>query len=234
MPALPLTSEQKADAARLKGIYVTKKNALGWTQESLAQACGWESQGTVSQYLNGKIPLNLDAALKFAHHLQCLVSDFSPKLADTLNEPADKPVPPSSDFVPIRRVQIKVSAGVTGYYVEPLQGDGPPIFFRADWIASKRLRADRLVALRVNGASMEPGLYDGDLVVVNADETTPRDGEVFVINYEGEAVIKRLRRDGGLWWLSSDNPDKRLFADKHCDEHALVIGRVIYKQSEHI
>ena len=24
MPALPLTSEQKADAARLKGIYVTK------------------------------------------------------------------------------------------------------------------------------------------------------------------------------------------------------------------
>ena len=48
------------------------------------------------------------------------------------------PARPSSDFVPIRRVQIKVSAGVTGYYVEPLQGDGPPIFFRADWIASKR------------------------------------------------------------------------------------------------
>lgn len=145
-----------------------------------------------------------------------------------------EPSPPPSDFVPIRRARLKVSAGVTGFSVEPMNGDGLPIFFRADWLLAKRLRADRLVAVRVNGDSMAPGLYDGDLVVINTDETEPRDGEVFVINYEGEAVIKRLRRDGGQWWLSSDNPDKRLYGDKRCDEHAIIIGRVIYKQSEHI
>lgn len=144
------------------------------------------------------------------------------------------PEPPSSEFVPVRRVRLKVSAGVTGFGVEPLNGDGLPIFFRADWIASKRLRAERLLAVRVNGDSMSPGLYDGDLVVINTEEAEPRDGDVFVINYEGEAVIKRLRRDGGLWWLASDNPDKTRYADKRCDEHAIVIGRVIYKQSEHI
>lgn len=208
---------------------------------NLARACQVRP-ASVSNWLTGETKsLKSSTAIRAAEFLKVnqlwLAEGRGPKRKDNAEAQSSgqpQAVQPSSDFVPIRRVQIKVSAGVTGYYVEPLQGDGPPIFFRADWIASKRLRADRLVALRVNGASMEPGLYDGDLVVVNTDETTPRDGEVFVINYEGEAVIKRLRRDGGLWWLSSDNSDKRIFADKHCDEHALVIGRVIYKQSEHI
>lgn len=141
---------------------------------------------------------------------------------------------PSPDFVPVRCVRLKVSAGVTGFSVEPLNGDARPIFFRADQLASKHLRADRLLAMRVNGDSMSPGLHDGDLVVINTEEVEPRDGDVFVINYEGEAIIKRLRRDGGLWWLASDNPDKTRYADKRCDEHAIVIGRAIFKQSEHI
>ncbi len=141
---------------------------------------------------------------------------------------------PDEEFVAIRRVKIKASAGITGFAVEPLNGDGLPIFFRADWLTTKRLRADRLLAVRVNGPSMQPGLFDGDLVVINLDDGVPKDGEVFVINYEGEAVIKRLKRDAGLWWLSSDNSDKTRFPDKRCDENAYIIGRVIYKQSEHI
>ncbi len=84
MPALPLTPDQQADALRLKNVYESRKAALGITQDSLAAACGWESQGTVSQYMNGKIPLNLDAALKFAVALRCSIEDFSPSLAETL------------------------------------------------------------------------------------------------------------------------------------------------------
>ncbi len=84
MPALPLTPDQQADALRLKNVYESRKAALGITQDSLAAACGWESQGTVSQYMNGKIPLNLDAALKFSVALRCSIEDFSPSLAETL------------------------------------------------------------------------------------------------------------------------------------------------------
>ena len=43
-----------------------KKKELKLTQELAAELLGFESQGTVSQYLNGKIPVNTDAALKFA------------------------------------------------------------------------------------------------------------------------------------------------------------------------
>jgi phage repressor protein C with HTH and peptisase S24 domain len=65
---------------------------------------------------------------------------------------------------------------------------------------------------------MEPGLYDGDTVVVNTEQVTPKDGVVFAVNYEGELVIKRLMRDAGQWWLRSDNADQRRYPRKTCGE----------------
>lgn len=47
-------------------------------------------------------------------------------------------------------------------------------------------------------------------------------------------VIKRLIRDGGQWWLSSDNPDQRRYPRKVCDEHAYLLGEIVHKQSERI
>ena len=141
------------------------------------------------------------------------------------------PREPGDEFVPVQRVHIRASAGITGFAVEHIEGNGPPIFFRADWIAAKRLNPAQLYALKIVGSSMEPGLWDGDLVVLDSTDTSPKDGEVFVVNYEGEVLIKRLRRDVGAWWLDSDNARHK---PKLCDEHAILIGRVIYKQSERI
>lgn len=142
-----------------------------------------------------------------------------------------QPIAPGPEYVSVERINLKVSAGVTGFAVEHLNGNGPPIFFRADWMKAEGLRADQLFALRVSGDSMEPNLWDGDLIVLNSAATTPRDGLVFVCNYEGEVIIKRLERDAGDWWLTSDNTR---YKRKRCDEHALLIGQVIYKQSKHI
>ena len=82
---------------------------------------------------------------------------------------------------------------------------------------------------------MEPTLFDDDVVVVNTEDTEPKDGEVFAINYEGEPVIKRLVRDASTWWLSSDNPDQRRYPRKECmDPHCIIVGRVVHRQSERI
>lgn len=81
---------------------------------------------------------------------------------------------------------------------------------------------------------MEPSLWDGDLVVINTADDNPQDGDAFALNYEGELVIKRLRRDAGEWWAASDNADQRRFAPKRCTEDVKIIGRVVYKQSERI
>lgn len=138
------------------------------------------------------------------------------------------------DLCPIKRVQFKLAAGVHGYALEVDNGDAAPVFFRKDWIKSNGYSADKLVAFRVKGQSMEPSLWDGDLVVVNLADNTPHDGEVFAVSYEGEPGIKRVRRDAGEWWLASDNTDQRKFAPKRCTEDVEILGRVIYKQSERI
>lgn len=152
--------------------------------------------------------------------------DNAPQLEDLDNHP---------DLTRIRKVRLQLQAGITGFAVEADEEDGLPIYFRADWMAERGFKPYNLLALKVKGASMEPSLHDGDMVVINTADTTPRDGEAFAVNYEGEAVIKRLVRDGGEWWLSSDNPDQRRFARKRwVDGDSFIVGRVVHKQSERI
>lgn len=138
------------------------------------------------------------------------------------------------EYSAIRRVKFKLSAGVSGYEVEYLNGHRAPIFFRRDWLEVRSLLPQNLMAVEVTGQSMEPSLFEGDLVVVNVADTTPRDGEVFAANYDGELVIKRLMRDAGEWYLYSDNSDKRRYPSKLCDERTIIVGRIVHKQSERI
>lgn len=85
MPAKPLTPEQLEDAARLLDAWVAyKRSNAGATQEWLAHQCGWRTQGAVSQYMLGKIPLNLPALLKFAGAMGIAPSAISPTLASQL------------------------------------------------------------------------------------------------------------------------------------------------------
>ena len=126
-------------------------------------------------------------------------------------------------------------AGVSGFSVEPEEEDGPPIFFRNDWLLQRGYKPYNLIAIKVKGQSMEDKLYEGDMVVINTAEAEPIDGKVFAVNYEGEPVIKRLVRDSGSWWLASDNPDQRRFPRKECTQSScIIVGRVIHRQSEQI
>ena len=155
---------------------------------------------------------------------------------DKADEPAliNPIIDSDTDFVGIQRVDLKISAGVSGYAVDYLGGERDPIFFRRAWMLSNGYSPDKLFALEVKGESMVPSLWEGDIVVANAADTKPIDTEVYAVNYEGELVIKRLVRESGTWWLSSDNMDKRRFPNKLCHEQCFIIGKVVYKQSEKI
>lgn len=139
------------------------------------------------------------------------------------------------DYPAIRRVRLKAQAGVSGFSVEyGAEDDGPPIVFRADWYKVKGYKPEKMLALRVTGESMIPNMYEGDLIVVNTMSTTPKDGVPFLVSYEGEIIVKRLARDDGLWWLTSDNPDQRRYARKICNGGTEIIGEVVYRQTERV
>lgn len=143
--------------------------------------------------------------------------------------------PDDPDLVQIMKVRLKVQAGITGFQVEPEHYDGETQGVPRKWVEREGLSQDALLSIVVKGESMEPALYDGDVIVVNTRDTKLVDGSVYVVNYEGEAVVKRMVRDAGQWWLASDNADQRKYHRKHCKgAECIVIGRVVRKESTHI
>jgi phage repressor protein C with HTH and peptisase S24 domain len=143
--------------------------------------------------------------------------------------------PDDPDLVQIMKVRLKVQAGITGFQVEPEHYDGDTQGVPRKWLIREGLSQDALLSIVVKGESMEPALYDGDVIVVNTRDTKLVDGAVYVVNYEGEAVVKRMVRDAGQWWLSSDNADQRKYHRKQCKgAECIVIGRVVRKESVHI
>lgn len=81
---------------------------------------------------------------------------------------------------------------------------------------------------------MEPTFYEDDTVVINLADKSPTDNGVFAVNYDGEAVVKRLSRDEGKWWLLSDNADQRRFYRRVCQgAECIIVGRVVRREGDH-
>jgi len=213
-------------------------------QTGLVKASG-ASKSVVNQWLTGRIKsmdiryaLNLERELGFSH-IWLMTGEGDPRhaplhgLGNVL--PVHAAANDDADFVQIEMVKLRLSAGITGFQTEPERRDGGTLGLRRSWIERHQLRPEHLIAILVKGESMEPSLYEDDIVIVNTLDTKPVDGAVYAFNYEGEAVVKRLARDAGQWWLTSDNPDQRRYHRKLCKgAECLVIGRVVRKESDRI
>ena len=75
-----LTAAESLAASNLRLLWDTKKSEMGLTQELAAYKLGWKTQGAVNQYLNGKIPLKIEAILKFASLLNVDPIDISEEI----------------------------------------------------------------------------------------------------------------------------------------------------------
>ena len=139
------------------------------------------------------------------------------------------------NFYHIKKVKLQLRAGVTGFQTVPDIYDGETISLRKNWVDRKGLHPAALFAMTVVGESMEPSLYEGDVVVIDTADKVMKDGEVYAFNYDGESVIKRLIRERGEWWLFSDNPDQARHRPKGCRSGDCgIIGRVVRRETDHI
>lgn len=87
-----ITEADRQAALRLQQIWEQKRRDLKLTQEQVAHACGWSTQGAFSQYLRAKIPLNTDAVLKLAKVLQVAPQEIMPEISDLLAAQSTRPL----------------------------------------------------------------------------------------------------------------------------------------------
>lgn len=141
---------------------------------------------------------------------------------DTLGNPVDV-----EEFVFVPRYDIQAAAGHG-----QLVGNEKPVFtmaFRRYWIENYVTRDTKnLSVISVKGDSMEGVLNDGDSILINHSETTPRDG-LYVLRINENLLVKRLQlMPGGIVNVISANEAYPTFEIdlKHMEDDIAIIGRV--------
>lgn len=203
------TPADLAAATRLRKLWdeavtdrATTENRL--TQDLMVerfnQATGRGSQGLVSQYLNGRIPLNYRAVRIFAQEIGCRPEEIRSDLPEFDGQGSSSSDEGWTDVLGVRQGFAMGAGVVPDEYAETHK-----LKFRADSLRRKGLRADRLMVYYGDGDSMEPTINDGDAIMADLSDTKPRDEKLYVINYGGELFAKRLVQIGDVWCISSDN-----------------------------
>lgn len=141
----------------------------------------------------------------------------------------------ANDAVTIRQVVLELTAGSSRTGRQEIAPTLCQWKFPKSWLKAHGLRADELFAVAVTGAGMAPRLHEGDVVVVNGGDTALQDGAVYLINYRGEAIIKRLALDLGRWFMTSDNSAGKRYPRLEFDQpDCILLGRVIVLASARI
>jgi hypothetical protein len=186
---------------------------------------GWRNTGRIGK---DKFPGLADL---FGTSLEYWMLEKEPDSEDGRVAVWDKPedLPPDESRVWVDRWDYNCSAGDGSIQWEIRQKDALPFtlaFFNA--IGSK---PDHCRLLMVRGSSMEPFLFDKDMIMIDIDKTALRDGKVYAVCFEQEALVKQVFKEaGGALVLHSYNAN---YPDKLVDPQRVgqfeVIGELVYR-----
>lgn len=167
----------------LLSMWMRKKAELKLSQKDVAKMFGVKNQTAISQYLNGRIPLNLDAAVKFSKILQCNLSEIAPSsaayLRQALPETLDKAV---AGFIPVDRALTYITC--------------------KDDAVAPLITAGDLVAIDTGTTAITTGIYaikgEGDEVNLR-DVTVARDQIILSGNHIKESIINKSNQSYISW-----------------------------------
>lgn len=174
MATKELSFDELEDAKRLKEVWNSKKDQLHLNQVKAAKELGYNSQGAVSQYLNGKVAMNMQTAAKFAQLLRVEMSEISPRFSKM----AGKPVPTSLDS-----------------FVAPEVGDFPGAL---NWFAwnkefAEYLNVDvsKLRLVRSEDDSSKEFPIGSVFLVDSSNRTEPESG-IYFLQQSDKLIVRRL------------------------------------------
>lgn len=141
-------------------------------------------------------------------------------------------VPSPSAFIPIPCFAIEASAG-HGALVQEEKGSGYYAFNRK-FLERRGLKPDNLAVISVKGDSMEPELYDGDLILLDMAQTEPRDSRIYAVRYNSDLFVKRVMELPGnrIQLLSTNTNYPPITVDAADLDSIQIIGRVVNSTHE--
>lgn len=136
------------------------------------------------------------------------------------------------DFTPIPRYAVEASAG-HGALIHDEEGSGYYAYNRK-FLERRGLKPDNLAVISVKGDSMEPELYDGDLILLDRAQTTPRDSRIYAVRYNSDLFVKRVMELPGnrIQLLSTNANYPPITVDATELDSIQIIGRVVNSTHE--
>lgn len=153
----------------------------------------------------------------------------SPFIADAGEIRGSRPVRADEvpDTVSVPRVKLRLRAGVAQFDTEPDMGNDGFEEVPRSVLIQLHLEPYDLIALRVRGNSMEPMMFEDDIVVVDKSDRKPINREIYAVNFDGEALVKQLLYRAGQWYMHSVNPDYGPVNVR--SGQCSIVGRVVYQ-----
>ncbi|WP_240890075.1 LexA family transcriptional regulator [Pseudomonas sp. TMW22090] len=197
------------------------------TQEKLAEHLGI-TQGAIAHWFSGRREPDLETINKVLAYLQL------PLLGVGYEPSSYVPGSPNEkDYALIPQFKARGSCG-DGYLNDHVElTDG--LVFKRDWLRRIGAKPENLYVIYADGDSMEPYIFQGDVVLFDTSETEPKDKQVYVIRRpDGGNSIKRLIQQlSGAWLIRSDSPDKAENPDEPVSDTSIhsmpILGRVIWR-----
>ena len=105
------------------------------------------------------------------------------------------------------------------------------VAFRTSWVEHELgVSPTDLAVLTARGDSMEPNIWEGDIVLIDTSEDRITDDTLYVVKRHGYLVVKRLQRtfDGGIKVKSDHSAydDEQISRDQA--EGLEIVGRVVW------
>lgn len=207
-----LTLEELSDAKRLRQIWMDRKDELHLSQVKAARELGYNSQGAVSQFINGKVGLNFQAAAKFAKLLRVSVGDISPRFAPLVERPT---IPALDGYAPPELGSL--GGGSTDLTLDWFA-------FSKSFCASLGVEPNHIKLVRLTDDSFKEFPSGTVFLVDDSYQTSPEDG-VYLLQKGNSIIARRVVIEDDITLSSGHGNKQRLSKDTF--QLLRVVGRVL-------
>lgn len=202
------TGKSTAAVAKwLKGDNVPKTESLKQIAQLLGTTDEW--------LLTGK-----ESAREIPHKIQSILDNTARHVLSTDIDPTTK------IWLPLMDISFSCGNGedLTCHFEETKK----KLAFEPDFLESRGIKEQNVRLLYATGDSMEEFIYDGDIFAIDISDTDVKDGLIYAVYFEGEALLKQIFKEaGGTLILHSKNPK---YPDKVVSENNGANFKVLGRQ----